>query len=230
MSHGHWQMKKKPSEPAFLEKLKNSSLFLTYRHAFEVATGYRLSLWKSLPDPEPGDLFVPVPVGRTFPLELLARPVDVSERNGKLPNTSLRGLLVAFARQLGEESNRAMLESRHADTAPVLRAKEYIQRNIGTKIQLDDIASAAGICSFQVCRIFKRDTGITMTEYISRKRVERAKSLLRDPYLQVVEIAEQVGFTSLSQFSRNFLRYAGESPTGFRQRLREMEHCDLAAF
>jgi AraC-like DNA-binding protein len=222
-------MNKKTTRSTFLEKLENSSLFLTYRDAFEVATGYRLTLWQRLPSAEPGDLSVSVPVGRTFPLDLLARPMDGSGCDGENIKLCTRGLLQAFARQLGAESNRAMLESGHADTAAVVRAKDFIHGNIGSKIQLNDVAAAAGACSFQLCRIFKRDTGITMTEYISRRRVERAKILLRNPYLQVAEIADQVGFTSLSQFSRNFLKYAGESPTEFRQRLKELEHCDLAA-
>ena len=222
-------MKKESPQTIFLEKLNNSSLFLTYQDAFELATGYRLSLCKKLPKAEPGDLSVSVPVGRTFPLDLLARPLDGSGCIGEHLKVCTRGLLEAFARQLGEESNRAMLESGSAATGAVVRAKDFIHGNIGTKIQLDDMASAAGTSSFQLCRIFKRDTGITMTEYISRKRVQRAKSLLRDPYRQIAEIADHVGFTSLSQFSRNFSRYAGESPTEFRQRLKELEHCDLAA-
>lgn len=221
-------MKKKPSQSTFLGKLRNSSLFLTYRDAFEIATGYRLSLGM-VGKSEPGVLTVPVPVGRTFPIKLIASPVDRSGCVGVDQQICTRGLLEAFARQLGEESNRAMLESGQADSGAVVRAKEYITQNIGTKLHLDDIAEAAGTCSFQLCRIFKRDTGITMTEYMGRKRVQRAKNLLRDPYRQIAEIAEQVGFTSLSQFGRNFLRFAGESPTEFRQRIKELEHCDLAA-
>ncbi|MFN7341859.1 MAG: helix-turn-helix domain-containing protein, partial [bacterium] len=59
------------------------------------------------------------------------------------------------------------------------------------------------------------------------KRVQKARTLLSDPYIQIAEIAERAGFTSLSQFSRNFLKFAGESPSEFRQRRRELEHCDL---
>lgn len=222
-------MKKKPSPSTFLEKVKNSSLFLTYRDAFAIATGYRLSLGMPGEETQPGDLTVAVPVGRTFPLLLVARPFDPSDRIARDQRICTRGLLESFARQLGEESNRAMLEPGPADSGAVVRAKEYIAKNMGTKIHLEDVATAAGICSFQLCRVFKHDTGITMTEYMGRHRVQRAKNLLRDPYRQIADVSEQVGFTSLSQFGRNFLRFAGESPTEFRQRIKELEHCDLAS-
>ena len=222
-------MKKNPSLSTFLHKMKNSSLFLTYRDAFELATGYRISLAMTQENAKPETLIVPVPVGRTRPLKLMAIRIEGSTHETNDHTTCMKGLLESFALQLGEESNRAMLESRQAGSGAVIRAKEYISKKIGTKIHLDDVANAAGICSFQLCRIFKRDTGITMTEYMSRKRVQSAKNLLRDPYRQIAEISEQVGFTSLSQFGRNFLRFAGESPTEFRSRIKELEHCDLAA-
>ena len=222
-------MKKKSSQSTFLEKLKTSSLFQTYRGAFEIATGYRLMLWETVPFMEPGDLKVSVPVGHTFPLELQARPFAGDKHGGRIGESCVRGFLVAFARQLGEQSNRAMLESSRDHSGAVVRAKSFIHSHIGNKIHLGDVAAAAGTCTFQLCRIFKKHTGITMTEYISRKRVQSAKDLLRDPYCQIAGVADQVGFTSLSQFGRNFLRFAGESPTEFRQRLKEMEHCDLAA-
>lgn len=223
------QMKKKPSTPTFLEKLMNSSLFLTYKDAFAIATGYRLSLALPGEETQPGDLTIAVPVGRTFPLCLVASPYDPSDRIATEQRICTRGLLESFARQLGEESNRAMLEPGQADSRAVVRAKEFIAKNMGTRIHLEDVANAAGICTFQLCRVFKHDTGITMTEYMGRQRVQRAKNLLRDPYRQIADVSEQVGFTSLSQFGRNFLRFAGESPTEFRQRIKELEHCDLAA-
>ena len=222
-------MKKPPSPSTFLGKLGNSSLFLTYRDAFLVATGYRLALGLPGGETAPGDLAVDVPVGRTFPLRLIASPLDPSGFVGRDQRNCTLGLLGSFALQLGEDSNRAMLEPGKSDCRAVARAKEFIIRNLGTKIHLGKVAKAAGICSFQLCRAFKHDTGITMTEFMGRHRVQRAKNLLRDPYRQIADISEQVGFASLSQFGRNFLRFAGESPTEFRQRIREFEHCDLAS-
>ncbi len=220
-------MKRNPTLLTFVARQENSSLFLIYRNAFELTTGYRLSLRITGIITDSEVLTIPVPVGRTFPIQLIATKVEDSL--GSVLNIQLcvQGLLEAFARQLGDESNRVILERHPAGSSAVMLAMDFIAENISSNIHLDGVAAAAGTGSFQLCRIFKRDTGITMTEYISRKRVQKARTLLCDPYRQVAEIAEQAGFTSLSQFSRNFLKFAGESPSEFRQRRKELEHCDL---
>jgi AraC-like DNA-binding protein len=214
----------------FFAKLNACSLFQTYRQAFELATGYRLVLARKKARTGASGMMAPVPVGRAIPLFLVAQPGRESPRADLEYQSSIRGLLEAFALQLGEESNRIMVESDHAEPGGVQRAKQYVCRNLQHKIHLDDVAAAVGVCSFQLCRLFKKHTGMTMTEFVSRKRVQHAKRGLQDPGRQIMEIAEDAGFTSLSQFNRNFLKYAGESPTEYRLRMRELEHCDLASF
>jgi AraC-like DNA-binding protein len=58
---------------------------------------------------------------------------------------------------------------------------------------------------------------MTLTEFVGRLRVEKAKQFLLNPSLSVTEIAFSVGFNSLSQFNRVFLRYVGKAPTKFRK-------------
>ena len=221
------EMKRNPSLLTFVAKLENSSLFLIYRNAFELTTGYRLYLQITEKKNDPEVFTIAVPVGRKFPVQLTVSKVENSLGNNLNSQTCPIGLLETFARQLGDESNRSIIESITASSGAVIRAIDFITENISSKLHLDGVAAAAEIGSFQLCRIFKRETGITMTEYINRKRVQKARTLLSDPYIQVAEIAEQAGFTSLSQFSRNFLKFAGESPSEFRQRRKELEHCDL---
>ena len=60
---------------------------------------------------------------------------------------------------------------------------------------------------------------MTFTEYVNRKRVEWAKVALLKPHARVTEVAFAVGYQSLSQFNRSFLKYAGESPTQHRKRM-----------
>lgn len=206
--------------PFLREKLSTSSLFLTYRQAFEKATGCRLALHEQPPSDA---LSVPVPVGETEPIFLVAAGVD------SVAVLQIRGLLRSFALQLGEEANRAVLESHGEQPSTVKAATEYIGRHLGEKIHLDEVAEAVGVCSFQLCRLFKAHTGVTMTEFISRQRVERAKGGLEDPSRQISSVAYESGFSSLSQFNRNFLKYAGEAPSQYRTRLGELEHCELAA-
>lgn len=215
------------SEPPLLRLLRKSSLFRIYGEAFKVATGYTLSLVGEGEEPGPGKLAVPVPIGRTSPLQLVAWVEDTDAFCGGESNDSLRGMLNAFARQLGEASNEAVLESSEAEPEVVKRAKAFMGERMQGKLHLDDIASVVGVSPCQLCRLFKGHAGMTMTEFMNRKRVERAKKGLRDPDRQVIEISEEVGSTSLSQFNRNFLKYTGETPTEYRLRLKQLEHCDL---
>jgi AraC-like DNA-binding protein len=72
---------------------------------------------------------------------------------------------------------------------------------------------------FYFCKIFKKETGLTFIDYLSRVRVETLKQLLLNPHKRVSEAAFEAGFQSLSQFNRVFRRIAGEAPSSFRQKL-----------
>jgi len=64
--------------------------------------------------------------------------------------------------------------------------------------------------------VFKKTTGLTFTDYLSRVRIEKAKTLLLNPHLRISEIAYDVGFQSLTHFNRMFRKIAGISPTKYR--------------
>ena len=126
-------------------------------------------------------------------------------------------LLAAFSLQLSALATTIAREEEH-EPKPVARAKAYIQEHLEDKITLDQVADHVHVSSFYFCKIFKAHTGMTFTEYVGRQRVEWAKELLLYPDVQVTEIAYDVGFQSLSQFNRSFLKFAGASPTEFRKR------------
>jgi AraC-like DNA-binding protein len=68
--------------------------------------------------------------------------------------------------------------------------------------------------------MFKKATGLTFTDYLSRTRVERAKNLLLNPNVRVSEVAYDCGFISLTHFNRVFKKVVGKSPTFYRNTLR----------
>jgi len=74
--------------------------------------------------------------------------------------------------------------------------------------------------TFYFCKMFKKATGLTFTDYLGRVRVEKAKNLLLNPDLRVSEIAYAVGFQSLTHFNRVFRELTGESPTNFREKVK----------
>lgn len=88
------------------------------------------------------------------------------------------------------------------------------------------MAQFANASPFHFCKLFKRVTGRTFTNFLSRVRIERSKNLLINPQLRVSEIAYEVGFQSLTHFNRVFQRILGQSPTEYR--LKVQNRRDLA--
>lgn len=137
-------------------------------------------------------------------------------------------LLVAFSLQLAGELNRLLLAEENVESPVISRAKQYINAHLDERISLDEVASHVCVSPFYFCKIFKQATGMTLTEYVNRRRVEWAKRKLLNPHARVTEVAFDVGYQSLSQFNRSFLKYAGESPTKFREQAHSETVCQAA--
>lgn len=127
-------------------------------------------------------------------------------------------LLEIFAEDLATKSNHLAVRETHAEPIAVVRAKNFIREHLQEDITLADIAKSACTSTFYICKLFKKSTGLNLTEYVSRLRVERAKELLHNPQVRISEIAYEVGFQSLTHFNRVFRAMVGESPTAFREK------------
>jgi YesN/AraC family two-component response regulator len=129
-------------------------------------------------------------------------------------------LLVIFGKHLSLIANQMAIQSREAEPPMIRRAKAYIAGHHADPIGLDELANAMHVSTFYFCKMFKKATGMTFTDYLGRVRVEKAKNLLLNPHLRVSEIAYAVGFQSLTHFNRVFRELTGESPTKFREKLK----------
>src|SRR6185295_17177016 len=128
-------------------------------------------------------------------------------------------LLTFFSEQLSVLVNQILLEKENAEPLMVRKAREHITKNKAESLSLTEVAKASGASVFHFCKVFKRTTGLTFTDYVARVRLEDAKAELLNPNRRVGEIAYDVGFQSLTQFNRVFKRIFGQSPTQFRAHL-----------
>jgi AraC-like DNA-binding protein len=126
------------------------------------------------------------------------------------------GLLEIFGQHLSLVANQIALCESQNESPLVRRAKAYIAGHQADHLRLEDVANAMHVSTFYFCKLFKKTTGLTFTDYLGRVRVEKAKTLLSNPHLRVSEIAYRVGFQSLTHFNRVFHRVTGESPSLFR--------------
>jgi len=107
--------------------------------------------------------------------------------------------------------------TRHLQTTVALRrAHDRIDRDFADPLTLDDLARAANLSKFHFAREFARTYGETPKAYLTRRRIERAKDLLRAANLTITEICFLVGFESVGSFSSRFRNLVGMSPTEYR--------------
>jgi AraC-like DNA-binding protein len=98
------------------------------------------------------------------------------------------------------------------------RAHDHIDRHFADALDLDLLASIAGLSRHHFVRSFGAVYGEPPMRYATRRRVERAQDLLRSANLTVTEVCMVVGYSSLGSFSSRFRELTGESPLEYRER------------
>ena len=132
---------------------------------------------------------------------------------------SVSSLLSIFADHLSMKSNQLAVQTANAEPPVITKAKQFIREHHTEDLSLGQVAAAVHTSIFYFCKLFRKVTGTTFTEFVSRTRIEKAKNLLLNPNLRISEIAYEVGFQSLTHFNRVFKKVIGESPTEYRGHL-----------
>lgn len=104
---------------------------------------------------------------------------------------------------------------KHADT--IFKALAFIKENYMKKISLEDVAKSVYLSSSYFSKIFKQEMKCNFNTYINLFRIESSKELLKDPTVELVDIASIVGFEDQSYFSKVFKKIVGISPGKYRE-------------
>jgi AraC-like DNA-binding protein len=99
-------------------------------------------------------------------------------------------------------------------------AKDLIDRRFAERLDVTRIAEEAFASPAHFSRSFKRAFGEPPHRYLLRRRIERAKELLRETEISVTEVSLEVGFRSLGSFSTGFRDLVGEAPSRYARRWR----------
>ncbi|MEP6602915.1 MAG: AraC family transcriptional regulator [Spartobacteria bacterium] len=94
----------------------------------------------------------------------------------------------------------------------VERAKELLVRDLVSPPNLETLGQEVGCSPFYLSRMFSREVGLTIPQYLRNRRMERAAELLRTGRYNVTEAATEVGYASLSHFSKAFCETIGCCP------------------
>jgi AraC family transcriptional regulator len=93
----------------------------------------------------------------------------------------------------------------------------FVEDNLGCNISLLEMAAVSGYSPDHFARLFKRTFRVSPHQYILARRIERAKSLLREPKLSIVEVALACGFSSQAHLTEMFRRSTGVTPGTYRK-------------
>jgi len=95
---------------------------------------------------------------------------------------------------------------------------EFIEVNLDQPLTLDAMAGQIGLSPLYLARAFKAAVGQSPHQYVLARRIERAKELLRNTEMPIIDVALSVGFSSQSHLSHWMIRHSGVSPGVYRRR------------
>jgi AraC-like DNA-binding protein/ligand-binding sensor protein len=128
-------------------------------------------------------------------------------------------LLSVFSQYLADYVSRHAISTSANEPKPVSSAKQFVLSHAEDSITLALVAKHVNVSRFHFCKLFKKATGMTLTEYVIRVRVEKAKTLLVDPTVRISEVVFAAGFGSIPRFNSVFKQCVGMPPTEYRATL-----------
>lgn len=111
-------------------------------------------------------------------------------------------------------------EKKKSETKPIRDAKKFIAENFAKPLRLEDIGTVIGFNATYFSALFKKETGKNFSEYLIEIRIHKAKELLLEEKMSVMEVAEKVGYSDLKYFTKIFRKETGLNPSEFRKMYR----------
>ena len=105
----------------------------------------------------------------------------------------------------------------HGQYHKIQKAVSFVDDNYRTDISRDAASGLAGMSPSHFSRIFRKVVGMSYQEYVNRKRIAKAKELLRTSPQGIAEIAAYVGFADNTGFGRIFKKVTGYTPSAYRK-------------
>ena len=143
---------------------------------------------------------------------------DGTSEDGLYIDTLAQMMAVHLARAHSSRSRPVRMPA--VQTMPGWRMRrviDYIEEHLDGDLSLEAMAAEVEISAIYLARAFKAAIGQSPHRYVLSRRVERAKELLRNTEMPVVDVALSAGFSSQSHLSYWFQRYVGVSPAAYRQ-------------
>lgn len=102
----------------------------------------------------------------------------------------------------------------------IIQIEQYVDFHIEERITRENIARAVSFSEDYISKLFKRETGNSLSEYIMSRKIERAKELIEKNEEPIGYIAARLGYSSFSYFSEVFKKFTGELPSEYKRNSR----------
>ncbi len=134
--------------------------------------------------------------------------------------TDLEELLLQVTRVLENFISKVSLGKERKRRVRFQKMREFIHRNFTGRITAGDVAREAGLSVGRALHLFREESGMAMTAYIARMKIDYGKYLLLNSDIQLAELAGQLGFYDQSHFTKNFKKIEKITPSHFRLKYR----------
>ncbi|MBQ9322352.1 MAG: helix-turn-helix transcriptional regulator, partial [Eubacterium sp.] len=104
-----------------------------------------------------------------------------------------------------------------SQSAMIMDIRQYLDENYMNDLSLQSISNEFHISTYYLAHIFKEETGYSPMNYIIRRRIGEAQSLLITTRRSITDIASQVGFSNPNNFNIQFQKQVGLSPRAYRK-------------
>lgn len=127
-------------------------------------------------------------------------------------------ILMLVARELthSAKATYTVREKKHTDQQRVQQIMSLIEADAMSSLSVSELAQRVYLSPRQIQRIVQQQYGMTIRELMMRSRLKRSKEMLKDPDINISDIASRLGFSSAQSFCRFFHRMEGEPPAHYR--------------
>ncbi len=111
-----------------------------------------------------------------------------------------------------------LLRKEYVISKPIVQCIDYVYKHMHNRITIHNLADDTGLSASYLSRLFKKELGISISDYIREKKIERAQNLLRYSDYSFIEISNYLAFSSQSHFIQTFEKYVGMTPKKYRDK------------
>ncbi len=147
--------------------------------------------------------------------DYILKPIDPDLLNETLERAVKKWKEEALTRR-ASGNVETIPSSQNASTSSMRKIEEYLRTNYQQDITLQEIADRFYLSREHISRKFKQEYHETITDYVTRIRMEKSKELLAKPGFKIYEIAYHIGYHNEKYFSKVFKKFYGITPNEYR--------------